>query len=79
MSMYISDENECLAPHTYPCGSPRCSHCLNTIGSFQCFCKYGCVGDGYNCQPKGIDKTQPCHAKQPELKGVSKILQKPYI
>ena len=25
------------------------AHCVNTVGSHMCQCKYGYEGDGYNC------------------------------
>lgn len=45
----LSDVNECK---NRPCDV--FAHCTNTVGSFQCSCFPGYVGDGFTC--KGIVK-----------------------
>lgn len=45
---FLTDVNECK---DRPCDV--FAHCTNTVGSFQCSCFPGYVGDGFTC--KGIE------------------------
>jgi cysteine-rich repeat protein len=43
-----SDMNEC-ASEQFPCAKPG-GTCVNTVGSYYCFCKVGFIGSGYVAQ-----------------------------
>ena len=44
--MHSTDVNECEL-ETYPCNSN--ANCTDTDGSFNCTCREGFEGDGFNC------------------------------
>ena len=46
MNFIIADINECEL-ETYPCSSN--ANCTDTDGSFNCTCREGFEGDGFNC------------------------------
>ena len=56
MLAVFPDIDECLT------GKHNCSHvavCKDTIGSYNCTCKEGYVGDGRNCSDKRRGKKRP--------------------
>ena len=44
---FISDKDECVPGYTNDCDQN--AECLNTVGSYQCVCRYGFTGDGATC------------------------------
>jgi len=50
-----ADVNECEL-ETYPCNVH--AHCTDTVGSFNCTCREGFDGDGFNCTGKFYFCTQ---------------------
>ena len=53
MSLYSADIDECEAG-TDMCHQSR-ADCTNTIGSYNCICKVGYIGDGINCTGKSSE------------------------
>lgn len=47
MCFLFADVNECKSR---PCDV--FAHCTNTVGSFQCSCFPGYIGDGFKCEGK---------------------------
>ena len=47
LNFFLSDINECI-DNTHNCRKDN-ALCNNTEGSFNCTCKPGYTGDGYNC------------------------------
>ena len=47
MSIQILDVDECAMHSTNDCSAN--ADCINTVGSFYCFCKPGFTGDGNTC------------------------------
>ena len=51
LTLYL-DVNECVRAEAHNCHSNAV--CSDTIGSFECVCQEGYMGDGVNCTSKSI-------------------------
>lgn len=49
---YFEDFDECLGNVNNCHGD---ADCVNNIGSYDCKCRFGYVGDGYDCKRKSVN------------------------
>ncbi|XP_031568347.1 delta-like protein C [Actinia tenebrosa] len=72
---HCKDVNECTSGH-HDCSVN--ATCTNTIGSFNCTCKNGYLGNGRNCTEQPTTVSDPCHSNPCLNAGTCQVQRQEY-